>query len=187
MKKILKFIAWLIAILVVLLVVLYLTAGIWLRSLVSTMLPQMTKTPASVENVDVSLLSGKISLKGFKIGNPAGFTDPNAFELGEVSVKFEPTSLLTSKVIINEIKINGTKVDAEIAKFGKMNLMVINDNVQDYLGNPVPTTSMQNQQVIEQEKSKETPSKAVVVKDLKITNTVLNFVPWLQQRRRQQS
>ena len=79
MKKLFKFLLWLLAIIIVLIVALYLTAGIWLKSAVSTLVPQMTKTPASLEKADISLLSGKISLKGFKIGNPAGFVGPNAF------------------------------------------------------------------------------------------------------------
>ena len=61
----------------------------------------MTKTSASLEDVDLSLFSGNIALKGLKIGNPQGFAAPNAFELGQISVKFDPKSLLTSKIIIN--------------------------------------------------------------------------------------
>ena len=175
MKKFLKFLLCLLAIIMVLLVIVYLTAGIWLKSAVSTLVPQMTKTQASLQEADISLLRGKIALKGLKVGNPEGFTHQNAFELGEISVKFEPTTLLSSKIIINEIKINGTKINAELAaKTGNINLMILNDNVQEYLGNPVSTKPKVAQNAVAQPKTKN--DKAVVVRDLKITNSSLTFV-----------
>lgn len=180
MKKLFKFLLWLLAIIIVLIVALYLTAGIWLKSAVSTLVPQMTKTPASLEKADISLLSGKISLKGFKIGNPAGFVGPNAFELGEISVKFEPKSLFTSKIIINEIKIDGTKIDAELARTGNVNLMILNDNIQEYLGNPTPKASADLKKT-EPKKEDKKSTKAVVVKDLRITNSSLDFAIMTQK------
>ena len=174
MSKLLKILLGILAFLVVLIVVIYLTAGIWLKTVVSTIVPQMTKTSASLEKADVSLLSGRLVLKGFKIANPAGFKNPNAFELGEIFVKFEPKSLLTSKIVINEIKIDGTKIDAEIAKTGNMNLVLLNNNVQGYLGNPVVTTNPSDMEKT-QPKSAPKSNKAVVVKDLKITNSALEF------------
>ena len=173
MKKIFKILLAILATLVILVVVAYLTAGIWLKTAVSTLVPQMTKTSASLDEADVSLLRGRLVLKGFKIANPAGFTHLNAFELGEISVKFEPKSLLTSKIIINEIKIDRTKVDAEIAKSGNMNLMVLNNNVQEYLGNPVAAKVPSDTK--QQKPATPKSDKAVVVKDLSITNSSLNF------------
>ena len=172
MKKLLKFLLWLFAIMIVLIVVAYLTAGIWLKTAVSTIVPRITKTSASLGEADISLFTGKISLKEFKIGNPAGFQKPNAFELGEIFVKFEPKSLLTSKIIINEIKIDGTKIDAEIAQFDTMNLVILNDNVREFLGN---STAQKPIDAENKEVKKEAASKAVIVKDLKITNSSLDF------------
>ena len=180
MKKIFKYLLWLLAIILVLIVAVYLTADYWISSAVSTLVPQMTKTPASLEKADISLLSGKISLKGFKIGNPAGFVGPNAFELGEISVKFEPKSLFTSKIIINEIKIDGTKIDAELARSGNINLMVLNDNIQEYLGNSTSQASTDLKKT-EQKKDEKKSTKAVIVKDLKITNSSLDFAVMSQK------
>ena len=175
MKKLLKILLAILLAIIALVLVAYLTAGIWLKTAVSTFIPQMTKTPASLEKADVSLLSGKISLKGFKIGNPAGFVSKNAFELGEISVKFEPKSLFSSKIIINEIKIDGTKVDAEISRTGNMNLMVLNNNVQEFLGNPTPATKPSDIEKYQKQQTVSESAKAVVVKDLKITNSNLSF------------
>ena len=176
MKKVLKFIAWLVALLFVLLVVLYVTAGIWLRLLVSNVVPQMTKTPVALKEVDISFFKGGLSFKGFKIGNPSGFANPNAFELGEISVKFDPLSLLTSKVVINEIKIDGTKIDAELAQSGQMNLMILNDNVQEYLKSDTTAPSKSKKTMPQKATAQTSSSKSAVVKDLSITHSVLNFV-----------
>ena len=175
MKKLLKFIAWLFAILIVLVVVLYLTAGIWLRSVVSTFIPQITKTSASLEHADISLFSGKIVFKGFKIGNPPGISAPNAFEFGELSVKFQPRSIFSSKIIIDEIKIDGPKIDAELAKVNNMNLMVLNDNIQQYLGNSFPANPTTPPKQEAPKKEADSPSKTVLIKDLKLTNSLLKF------------
>ena len=175
MKKLIKFLLWLLLAVIILIVAIYLTAGIWLRTVVSTVVPQMTKTSANLDQADISLLRGRISLKGLKIGNPSGFQKPNAFELKEISVKFEPKSLFTSKIIINEIKIDGTKIDAEIAKLGSMNLMILNDNVQEFLGNPTPQKPVVNEEVAAKKEAEQKNSKAVVVKDLKISNSSLDF------------
>lgn len=180
MKKLFKFLLWLLAILIVLVVAIYLTAGIWLKSAVSTLVPQMTKTPASLEKADISLLSGRISFKGLKIGNPAGFVSKNAFELGEISVKFEPKSLFSSKIVINEIKIDGTKIAAELARTGNVNLMILNDNIQEYLGNPTSRDPL-NSNKEKQKKIEKKSEKTVLVKDLKITNSSLDFAVMTQK------
>ena len=181
MKKLFKFLLWLLAIIIVLVVAIYLTAGIWLKSAVSTLVPQMTKTPASLEKADISLLSGRISFKGLKIGNPAGFVSQNAFELGEISVKFEPKSLFSSKIVINEIKIDGTKIAAELARTGNVNLMILNDNIQEYLGNPTMKDLGNSSNKVEQKKIEKKSEKAVLVKDLKITNSSLDFAVMTQK------
>ena len=173
MKKLFKFLMWLIIVLIILIVAVYLTAGFWLRTAVSTIIPEMTKTSASLQKADISLFSGKIALKGFKIANPEGFKSPNAFELGEISVKFEPKSIFTSKIVINEIKIDGTKIDAELAKSGNMNLMILNDNIQEYLGNKVEVKAIpEKKEVVKKDNN---TGKAVLVQDLQITNSSLKF------------
>ena len=175
MKKLFKFLLWFVAIIIALVVVAYLTTSVWLKTLVSTMLPQMTKTPVTLQEADVSLFSGKISLKGFSIGNPEGFQKPNAFEVKEVYVKFEPKSLLTSKIIINEIKVDGTKVDAELAKSGNVNLVMLNNNIQDYLGNSAPIGPIVDEKKLSQKNTSKKSGKSVIVKDLKVVNSSLDF------------
>ena len=173
MTKFFKFLFWLLAIILVLITVIYLTAGIWLKPVVSTVVPKITKTSASLQSADISLFSGRIAFHGLKIGNPAGFVKPNAFEFGTISVRFEPKSLLTSKIIINEIKIDGTKIDAELAKSGNMNLMLLNNNVQEFAGKS--DAKQPNEKPVQQQSQKASAGKNIVVKDLVISNSSLDF------------
>ena len=175
MRKLLKVLFWFLLIVIILVVAIYLTAGIWIRSAVSNLLPQITQTEASLGGADISIFSGKIILKDFKISNPAVFLKPNAFEFKEIFVRFEPTSLLKDKIIINEIKVDGTKITAELAKSGDMNLMVLNNNVQKYLGNPVPTQLGVEKQPVVSSKQTDASGKTVIIKDLEIVNSALQL------------
>ena len=172
MRKLLKILFWVVLIIVVAVVAIYLTAGICVRSAVSTLVPQMTQTEASLDDADISIFSGKVALKGFRIANPAGFANPNAFEFKEISVRFEPTSLLSNKIVINEIKIDGTKIDAELAKTGNINLMLLNNNVQRYLGASIPRMGEEEPQ---KQVKKETSNKTVIIKDLQVVNSSLKL------------
>lgn len=175
MKKLFKFLLWLLAIIVIFVVVLYLTAEFWIKSAVSNIIPQMTKTPVSLQEADISLFSGRIALIGFKIGNPEGFKKQNAFELQEISVKFEPKSLLSSKLVINEIKLDGTKINAEMARSGNVNIVILNNNVQGYLGKNSSENLPVTEGKVVQNKDTQKTGKEVVVKDLKIINSSVDF------------
>lgn len=174
MKKVSKFLLWLFVCVFLVLIAIYLTAGFWVKNAVSTLVPQMTKTSASLEKADISLLSGKISFKGFKVGNPQGFSNNNAFELEEVSVRFQPTTLFSQKIIVDEVKISGTKVNSEVNKAFEMNLMVINNNIRSYLGMPAMDKLPTENKAQKKEEVKKS-GKDLVVRDLQIVNSKVDF------------
>ena len=175
-KKLLKFIlktlAWLIGLLVILATIGYLTINFWIKPLISYAVPKITKTTAVLESADISPLSGRITLKGLKIGNPAGFTEPYIFELGEFAVQFQPKTILSDKIIVDSVLIKGTQITAEINKNAQTNLLVLNENVQSKLN------ANTSKEAINKEKTASTTKKSaktVVIKDLQILDTKLNF------------
>ena len=173
MKKIFKFLVWLLAVAVILVVALYLTAGFWVKTAVSTLVPQVTKTAASLDDADISLLKGELTLKGFRIANPDGFVGKNAFELGEVFVKFTPSSLLTPQINIDEIRINGTKVDMEASNTGRINLITLGQNAQEFM---VGISSSDQGKTVNTQTNGTQVEKNVLIKNLSITNTIADFV-----------
>ena len=164
--------AWLIGLLLIVVVAGYLTMGLWIKPLIGYVVPKITQTSASLEQADISLLSGRLALKGLKIGNPAGFSEPYVFELGEFSVEFQPKSIFTNKIIVDKVLVKGTQITTELNKLGQTNLLVLNSNVQSTL-NPNASKEMTKKEKDEPTTSKST--KSVIIKDLQILDTKLQF------------
>lgn len=171
LKRIFKLIMWLIIILIALVIGIYLSLGIIIKKAVSTAVPPITGTPASVENVDISLMKGHIGIEGLKVGNPKGFAEENIFELGSIMVDFDLKSVLTDKIIIKQIAIKNTKVDAEINKSGDINLTQLQNNVNNYLGTGGDTKP----ETKTTEKTASKGGKKVVIKKLNIDDTTLTL------------
>lgn len=171
-KRLLKFLMWLIIILIALVIGIYLSLGIIIKKAVSTAVPPITGTPASVENVDISLFKGHIGIEGLKVGNPKGFAEENIFELGSIMVDFDLKSVLTDKIIIKQIAIKNTKVDAEINKSGDINLTQLQNNVNSYLGTGSSETKPTTK---EETKTSNSGGKKVVIKKLTIDDTTLTL------------
>src|SRR6516165_5920555 len=57
-----------------------------------------TGTKVTLSSADVSLTTGEGRLTGLVVGNPKGYATPSAFELGDVNVALD-TSTVTSDVI----------------------------------------------------------------------------------------
>ncbi len=173
-KRIFKFFAWLIIILAILIVAVYLTLGIIVKKAVTTAVPPITGTTIDVDDIDLSLLSGHISIKGFKIGNPDGFTAPSVFELGSIVVEFEPKSILSDKIIIKKVAIDNTSAAAEINKRGEVNVMLLQQNIENYL-NKAPTTPAPKKEVNKTPAKDNGSGKKVIIKDLTINDSKLQL------------
>lgn len=94
---------------VVLAAVLYVTMQFFLGSIVKAGVnkfgPTMTQTRVELKGATLSPLSGIGTLSGLTVGNPAGWTDANAFHLGKVHISMEPFSVFKDHIVINEIVI----------------------------------------------------------------------------------
>ncbi len=64
------------------------------------------------------MLSGKGTLTGFLIGNPDGFNTDHVFALGTVRGDVALPSLLSDKIVIEEIYIDGPEVTYEAGLTG---------------------------------------------------------------------
>jgi hypothetical protein len=90
-----------------------------------------TKTEVVVDDVSVSPTGGKGSVSGISIGNPAGYSANNAFELGAISVLVDTESVTGDVVVINEIGVATPVINYEFGDGGS-NLDVIKSNVDAY-------------------------------------------------------
>ena len=93
---------------------------------------EATQAKVSLNEVEIST-EGKGALRGFSIGNPAGFETESAFKLGEVSVSLDVGSVTEDTVHIKEVLIVGPEVTYEW-KSGGSNLEVLKRNVEKFAG-----------------------------------------------------
>ena len=88
-----------------------------------------TKTEVSVADVKLKLESGQATIRGLKVGNPAGFTDTNIFELGDISTKIDISTVRQNPIVIDEVIISAPAVFYEINKSGASNVDILKKNL----------------------------------------------------------
>jgi uncharacterized protein involved in outer membrane biogenesis len=139
MKKIKKIIVWGAIALVVLLVVVGIAVGFFLGDIVKagiqTVGPKVTQVSITVDKVGLSMLTGSVSIKGLVVGNPQGYTAPQAISLGEAAVSVSPFSVLSDKIVVHEVHVISPEITFEGNPItGKNNLSKIMDNVDAFQG-----------------------------------------------------
>ena len=80
---------------------------------VETFGPKLTKVDVKLEAVNVSLLSGSGKITGLLVGNPEGYKSPSAIRVGMASVALKPASLLSDKIVVQTINLQGPEVTFE--------------------------------------------------------------------------
>ena len=100
---------------------------------VQTYGPKVTQTHVSLEDVNISLLSGSGSLVGLNVGNPEGYRDGNIFELGQIDVEIDKGSIFTDTIIINKIHIKEPGISYE-KKLTSSNIKELQENIAAFSG-----------------------------------------------------
>ena len=95
--------------------------------------PRLTQSEVRLDQAEVEARSGRGALRGLFVGNPAGFESPSIFELGEISLDVDITTLTSDTIVIREIVIAAPKVTYEIRPNGD-NVSALRENVQRALG-----------------------------------------------------
>jgi hypothetical protein len=91
-----------------------------------------TKTRVTLNEVEIST-SGTGALRGFTMGNPAGFKTESAVKLGEIKIDIDVGSVTEDVVIIREIVIAGPEITYELGSGGS-NIDAIQKNVEEFTG-----------------------------------------------------
>jgi len=119
--------------LLVLIVVAVIVVGLFLGKIVkagvNTVGPKLTQTTLTVGAVDLSLLTGSATVKNLVVGNPAGYTAPNAISVGVAAVSVSPMSVLSDKIVVKSIRVESPEITFEGNPLGANNLKKIEDNV----------------------------------------------------------
>ncbi len=129
MKIVLYIVGALVALALVAILIVSFMLGSIVKKAVNHAGPQITQTSVVLENAKISPFSGKGTLKGLTVGNPAGWTTPRAFYLGEISIDIEPGSVTKETIVINSIVINEPEITFE-TKITTSNLQDLLKNIQ---------------------------------------------------------
>jgi hypothetical protein len=86
----------------------------------------------TLAEVDIDMTSGRGGMKGLVVGNPEGFTEPSAFELGEISLEINIANTSGEMIHITSILVDAPKVTYELAT-GTNNLDALKKNVDDFI------------------------------------------------------
>ncbi len=146
----------------VLITLAYLLLGHIVKSAVETMVPKITGTPVKMESFSLSILTGKVKIKNFVIGNPKDYSTEYAFSLGSLLVDIEMSTLLSKRIVIDEIRIDEAKVIFELG-LTTSNLGEIKSNIDKYAKGDKP-----------KEEKAEVPKKADGGKKVQINNFYFN-------------
>lgn len=96
---------------------------------------QITQTSVHVDNVDISLKTGKGSVSGISVGNPKSFIAATAINVGDVSLQLDKKSVLSNgPVIIDEVVIEKPSIVYEINPAGDGNLLALKRNIASASG-----------------------------------------------------
>ena len=138
MKKFLLIGGGLVAVLVIIVVALVIFVFSELDSIVKAAVEEVgseaTRTKVRLDDVEISLTSGKGALRGLKVGNPRGFATDSAMSLGAISVDLNTDTVGNETIVIREVVIAKPEVTYEIDEKGNSNIQTIQKNVQSFAG-----------------------------------------------------
>ena len=104
-----------------------------IKAAVNSQGPRITQTKVHVDRVRVSLLSGEAGLHQLLIGNPQGFSAPDAMKMGAVYLDVDKNSLTGKTIVINRIEVDAPEITYERNKNGD-NFQAILNNVKQATG-----------------------------------------------------
>ena len=131
-NKLLKIVVIVIAVIVIAVIILLNNLGRAIKASIQTVGSQVTKCDITVEDVDLSLLRGKLLIKNLVVGNPEGYNTENAFQLSKVNVSLQPKSIFSDLIVIDDVVIDGPQITYEVG-LGNSNIGTIQKNVESWV------------------------------------------------------
>jgi hypothetical protein len=166
-----KFFLSVVIVLVVIIVVVGLGVSLFLDSIVKkgmeTVGPKITQVSIKVDAVNLSLLNGSASVKGFVIGNPQGYKTPQAISVGSTAVGVNPLSVFSDKIVVRSVRVEAPEITFE-GGLGGNNLSKIMDNVNATAKNGGPAATNNTARAGNE------PGRKIEVDDFLITGAIVH-------------
>ena len=129
-KKILKITAWSFGSLLAILLLLVIFRDPIIKFSVTSIGSWVTGVDIAMDDFDTSLFKGSATVKGLKVGNPAGFDEPNMLELEKFHADIDLGSLLTKEIVIEDIQVANLNLNAEFNRQSKFNVTTLTGNLK---------------------------------------------------------
>ncbi len=162
--KVLKITGLHVIILIVAVFAIILNLGKIVKTGINTVVPQVTKCEAHVDDVNFNVFGGKFEIKNLVIKNPEGYKTDHAFALGHIFVNVKMGSLMSDVIEIDQVIIDAPEITYEVG-LGNSNLNTILENVNSSL-----PESDDKEKKEEPQKEEKKEGKKVIVNLIKVTN-----------------
>lgn len=163
MKKPLKILRLCLVVILAIFLLVLIAVGLFvdsaLKAAIETAGTKALNVGVSVNNVDLSIIRGRLGFENLTINNPPGYKHERLLELSQAEITVNTKSLLSDTVNIKNIKLDGVKVVLEQRG-------ISGNNLQDII-KELPKT--------EKEEPSEPSGKKLHIDTLEITNTEVNI------------
>ena len=123
MKRVLKWLLILFLLAVGALVVLFLARDVIMARIVVNSIREQTGMVAELGSFHVGLREPVVSIKDFKLHNPAGFGDAPFLVIPEIHVEYDKLALAQNKIHLTLVRFNLGELDIVKNEAGKTNLL----------------------------------------------------------------
>ena len=118
LMKLVKAVLWTLGGVLALVVLLVAALPLWIgtvaRPVANAVAPKITKTDFNLGHLYLNPYTGRLEVGDLLLGNPEGYSDPRAVELGKLVVDVAVTSLASDVIRIEELTIDGCFVSYSI-------------------------------------------------------------------------
>ena len=84
-----------------------------IKSVVEKTASSTLGVPVTIKSIDLSILRGKVEIKGLVVNNPPGYANETLLELGDGVVNLDIGSLMSDTIKIQLVKLDNTKLTIE--------------------------------------------------------------------------
>ncbi len=112
-KTILKVLLGILAFVVLVVLALPLWIGPVVTGAANSIVPKKAKTDFNLNEFALNPYSGTAHVGDMKLANPEGFSKENCVELGDVNVKLDMSTVLSKKIRIEKVELNGLTIVIE--------------------------------------------------------------------------
>ena len=102
------------------------------------------QTAVNVNAVDIVLLEGKGSVKGFTVANPKGFSNNNVISVGDVGLQIDIESITKDVKVIKEVYIDAIALRVEQKNITDTNIQALINNLKSSASSSTAQTTSAN-------------------------------------------